>query len=479
MRRAPFGVRSAGVAGVAPHAEIQQRVKQQFISSGLAVADFIHRYPRRITATLALLMLGSASGAFAVAKLAPAVPAEPIRLVSEDVALAPLTAQLDQLDSHSFTLYHSARTQVADSPASLLERLGIADPQASAFLRRDKVARDALFSRGAAGRVVSAEADDQQNLKQLTVRWLDASDNTRFNRLVVEKAAEGFTAKVDSGALVPAERLASGVVGQDALTVTGDTHLPADVTHQLSDIFSNGPGTKSNVRKGDRFALVYRVWEADGEVLRVGRVLSAELTAGGKTQHAVWFADKGSRGDRGDYYALGGESLYKPRYDLPLGKLRITSGFGLRVHPVAGATRHHEGVDLAAPRGTPVHAVADGRVEFAGVQHGYGNVVYVQHADGRDTTVYGHLSRIDVKMNQRITRGEQIGTVGSTGIATGPHLHFELRVNGSPINPSPVLAEAQTDTAVPGVSRAAFAEQSAAMLGQLAIADQLRPGGFE
>jgi murein DD-endopeptidase MepM/ murein hydrolase activator NlpD len=136
-------------------------------------------------------------------------------------------------------------------------------------------------------------------------------------------------------------------------------------------------------------------------------------------------------------------------------------------------------VDLAAPRGTPVHAVADGRVEFAGVQHGYGNVVYVQHADGRDTTVYGHLSRIDVKMNQRITRGEQIGTVGSTGIATGPHLHFELRVNGSPINPSPVLAEAQTDTAVPGVSRAAFAEQSAAMLGQLAIADQLRPGGFE
>lgn len=453
-------------------------MKQQFISSGLAVADFIHRYPRRITATLALLLLGGASGAFAVSKLAPAVPSEPIRLVSEDVALAPLTAQIDQLDSHSFTLYRSARTQMADSPASLLERLGIADPQASAFLRRDKATWDALFSRGTAGRLVHAEADDQQNLKQLTVRWLDARDNTRFNRLVVEKSGDGFTARVDSGALVAAERLASGVVGQDTMMLTGEGHLPAEITRQLAEIFSNGPGTKSNVRKGDRFALVYQVWEADGEVLRVGRVLSAELTAGGKTEHAVWFADKGSR-DQGDYYSLGGESLYKPRYDLPLGKLRITSGFGLRVHPTAGATRHHEGVDLAAPRGTPVHAVADGRVEFAGVQHGYGNVVYLRHVNGRDTTVYGHLSRIDVRVNQRVTRGEEIGTVGSTGIATGPHLHFELRVNGSPINPSSVLAAAQTDTAVPGVARAAFAEQSAAMLGQLAIADELRPSGFE
>ena len=454
-------------------------MKQQFISSGLAVADFIHRYPRRITATLALLLLGGASGAFAVSRLAPAVANEPIRLVSEDVALAPLTAQIDQLDSHSFTLYRSARIQVADSPASLLERLGIADPQASAFLRRDKATWDALFSRGTAGRLVNAEADDQQNLKQLTVRWLDAHDDRRFNRLVVEKSGDGFTARVDSGALVAAERLASGVVGQDAVTLTGDGHLPAEVTRQLAGIFSNGAGTPSDVRKGDRFALVYQVWEADGEVLRVGRVLSAELTADGKTQHAVWFADQGGRGDQGDYYSLDGESLYKPRYDLPLGKLRITSGFGLRVHPTAGATRHHEGVDLAAPRGTPVHAVADGRVEFAGVQHGYGNVVYVRHVNGRDTTVYGHLARIDVRANQRVTRGEEIGTVGSTGIATGPHLHFELRVNGSPINPSSVLAAAQADTAVPGVERAAFAEQSAAMLGQLAIADELRPSGFE
>lgn len=451
-------------------------MKQQVVSTGLAVADFLHRYPHRISAAIAVLLLGGASGAFAVARLAPAVPAEPIRLVSEDVSFGSLGAQLDELDSHTFTLYHSVRTQSADSPASLLERLGLADPQAAAFLRRNKATWSALFSRGSAGRLVSAESDDRQGLEQLTVRWLDARDPTRFNRLTVEKTGDGFAARVDGGALVPAERLASGVIGRGAATLTGEGPLPAEVMRQVAAIFSDGPGTPSSVHAGDRFAVVYQVWEADGEVLRTGRVLSAEVTSGGESMRAIWFADKG---DKGDYYSFDGESLNKPQYDLPLGKLRVTSGFGLRLRPAGGASHHHEGVDLAAPRGTPVYAVADGKIQFSGVQRGYGNVVYVRHTNGRDVTIYGHLSRIDVKANQRVARGDQIGTVGSTGIATGPHLHFELRVNGVPRNPSSVLADAQSDTGVPPAARAAFSKLSATMMGQLAIADELRPGGFE
>ena len=125
---------------------------------------------------------------------------------------------------------------------------------------------------------------------------------------------------------------------------------------------------------------------------------------------------------------------------IPLAEARVTSTFGTRVHPVTGEVKQHDGLDLAAPEGTPVAAAAEGKVVFAGEEGGYGNLVIIEHADGR-RTCYGHLAEIMVQENQKVTSGQQVATVGSTGISTGPHLHFEVRdKSGAAVDPWPAVA---------------------------------------
>jgi murein DD-endopeptidase MepM/ murein hydrolase activator NlpD len=121
---------------------------------------------------------------------------------------------------------------------------------------------------------------------------------------------------------------------------------------------------------------------------------------------------------------------------------RVTSGFKMRFHPILNTWRAHNGVDYAAPTGTPVRSVGDGVVEFAGVQNGFGNVVFIRHR-GANTTVYAHLSRINVRKGERVEQGQNIGAVGSTGWATGPHLHFEFRVNGQFVDPMTIARQSE------------------------------------
>lgn len=453
-------------------------MKQEIISTGLLVADLVHRHPRRIAAAIAALLLGGASGAFAVASLAPVAPAEPLRLTSDALALAPVQQQIDLLDAHQLTLYRDTRVIAADTAPRLLQRVGVADPLAAQFLRQDKRAAQALFSAAATGRAVRVQADGDQNLQRLTAVWLDGKDEQRFGRLVVTRSGDHFATRIESGALTPSQRLVNGVVGQGVLTVTGSTEMPAGLQQQLATIFAPTSQARTGLSKGDHFAAVYEVWEVDGDVLRTGRVLSAERTRGKVKQSAVWFADASGEGH---YYTPAGARMHPTELKVPLaGSLRVTSGFGLRVHPVYGGHRGHDGIDLAAPSGTPVRAAADGRVQFAGVQRGYGNVVYLQHSRGNETTIYGHLSRIDVRVGQAIARGDQLGAVGSTGIATGPHLHFEIRVNGVPQNPATALAEARKNNGVMlPKDRLEFVDLADTMAAELATAMQLVPADFD
>jgi len=134
--------------------------------------------------------------------------------------------------------------------------------------------------------------------------------------------------------------------------------------------------------------------------------------------------------------AARGEAAPVLAFAMPVIDARKTSGFATRRHPIRKTLHFHAGVDFAAPLGTPVRSVADGRVVFAGKRNGYGNVVYIEHGNGRRTTVYAHLSRIDVGDGQQVLRGETIGAVGKSGTATGAHLHFEVREDGRPIDPS-------------------------------------------
>ena len=233
---------------------------------------------------------------------------------------------------------------------------------------------------------------------------------------------------------------------------------------------------RKSLRQGDRFSVVYESLEADGEPLRSGRLLSAEFHNNGKTHQAVWFQEAGS--SKGAYYRLDGQSLRRAYLSSPVEFSRISSGFSMRFHPVLQKWRAHLGTDFAAPTGTTVRTVGDGVVEFAGVQNGFGNVVFIKHRN-EHVTVYAHLSRIDVHANQTIAQGQTVGAVGSTGWATGPHLHFEFRVNGEQVDPMTIAQQSESATPVSAAARPAFNQLSAVMRTQLDSADLIQQASAE
>ncbi|MEP6792054.1 MAG: M23 family metallopeptidase, partial [Ramlibacter sp.] len=179
----------------------------------------------------------------------------------------------------------------------------------------------------------------------------------------------------------------------------------------------------------------------------------------------VWFQEPGTKGG---YYTLDGKSLASSYLASPLEFSRVTSGFSMRFHPILQQWKAHLGTDYGAPTGTAVRTIGDGVVDFAGVQNGFGNVVMIQHSNS-DKTVYAHLSRIDVRRGQAVKQGQTLGAVGMTGWATGPHLHFEFRVNG--VHQDPMLM-ARRGEAIPVsvAARPAFDRMAGLMRSQLAAA---------
>jgi murein DD-endopeptidase MepM/ murein hydrolase activator NlpD len=195
-------------------------------------------------------------------------------------------------------------------------------------------------------------------------------------------------------------------------------------------------------------------------------VLSAEFESAGQKHQAMWFQEPGQKGG---YYRPNGESLVRPYLSSPVEFSRVSSGFSMRLHPILNSWRQHNGTDFAAPTGTAVRAVGDGTVDFAGQQSGYGNIVVIQHRNNQQT-VYAHLSRIDVRGGQTVSQGQFIGAVGSTGWATGPHLHFEFRVAGAFVDPLVAIAKQTGGTALSAASRPAFDRLAVATRAELAAA---------
>jgi murein DD-endopeptidase MepM/ murein hydrolase activator NlpD len=235
-------------------------------------------------------------------------------------------------------------------------------------------------------------------------------------------------------------RMTGGTVASSLYDAADEARLPDAVISQLAQIFSNQIDFHRTLRKGARFSVVYEVLEADGEPVRTGRVLTAEFNNGNKTYEAVWHQEPGQKGN---YYSMEGKSLSRAYLASPVAFSRKTSGFSMRLHPIFQTMKAHLGVDYAAPTGTPALTVGDGVVEFSGVQGGFGNVVIVRHGSNH-STVYAHLSRILVRKGQSVQKGQTIGAVGSTGWSTGPHLHFEFRVNGVHVDPDKVIQQAQS-----------------------------------
>ena len=401
-------------------------MQQHLFDWASRLQHLIKEQPRRVMAGIAIGLSVMGGGAFAVASLGPDASTLPLQQVVESVNTLSLpTAWNDK----PMMLFRSDVTRSSDTADSLLSRLGVSDPEAAAYLRNARAARQQLLGR--AGRLVSLEGDASHRLTRLTARWA-SDDSDQFTRWVMERSANGFTERQETAPLAVTQRLGSGVIQSSLFAATDDANIPDSVASQLADIFAGDIDFHRALRKGDRFSVVYEALEADGEIIRSGRVLSAEFVNNGKTHQAMWFKEAGAKD--GGYFNADGVSLRRAYLASPLAFSRVTSGFKMRFHPILQTWRAHLGVDYAAPTGTPVRSVGQGIVDVAGTQGGFGNVVMVKHANGH-TTVYAHLSRIHVKKGQSVSQGQTLGLVGATGWATGPHLHFEFRVNGEHKDP--------------------------------------------
>ncbi len=439
----------------------------------------VRRHPARFLSGLALLLIGATGGSYALVSLAPEASQLPMRTVVEAVEPLSIEPQRDLLAAQAMLLYRSDVTRSTDTADSLLRRLGVSDPAASAFLRADRNTQKNLLGR--AGRNVQAEVDEHGRLVSLTARWSPEEDGT-FNRLSVRGVAAARKSIMETLPLTASTRMASGSIQTSLFAATDDARIPDSVAVQMAEIFSGDIDFHRALRKGDRFVVVYEILEGDGEPLQAGRVLSTEFINAGKSYQALWFeslqtAQNGKSPLKGAYYNMRGESLRRAFLASPVAFSRITSGFAMRFHPILRTWRAHLGVDYGAVTGTPVRTVADGVVDFAGVQGGYGNVVIVKHG-GNTTTVYAHLSRIHVRSGQRVQQGDNLGLVGATGWATGPHLHFEFRVNGAHKDPMTSARQAQA-APVTAALRPAFERVADLARQQLTAAAQVQVGSVQ
>jgi murein DD-endopeptidase MepM/ murein hydrolase activator NlpD len=435
--------------------------------------EFGARHRRAIMAAAVLGLGGFAVTAFGIAPLAPDAAELPQSVVTQAVVAEGLDAQLEALASQELLLTRSDITRGTDTAESLLARLGVSDASAAAFLRSDATARKLLGGRG--GKTVQARTGADGALLELVARYpAERSElaKTHFSRMTVSRIDGKWLTRIEIAALAAQVRLGSGSIRTTLFAATDEARLPDAVATQISEIFATDVDFHRELRKGDTFSVVYEALTADGEPVPwnegTGRVLAAEFVNGGKAHHAVWF--NGSNG-RGSYFGIDGSSKRRAFLASPMEFSRVTSGFAMRFHPMMRSWRAHLGVDYGAPIGTAVRSVGEGQVEFAGWQNGYGNVVQVMHG-GERSTLYAHLSRMEVKKGQRVEQGQKIGAVGMTGWTTGPHLHFEFRVRGQHQDPLVIAKSSDPVLLEPG-SRGKFAELTRAVQTKLDIAESM------
>lgn len=458
---------------------------QSLDTAVLAMHRVVQKYPKQIVALASVSLLFGAGGTYAVATFGPDAAHLPVQTIVEPARPLADAAQFEILQSDSHRLYRSDTTRSSDTADSLLKRLGVSDVEAAAFIRSDRLVLQNILGRS--GRNVTVEASENQRLVRLQARW-SPEDDGMFKRLTIENSAQGWQSTLETLPMTVSARLATGTISSSLFAATDESRIPDAVAIQMAEIFSGDIDFHRALRKGDRFSVVYETLEGDGEPLRAGRVLSTEFVNAGKTFQAMWFQPPASSGPlaqstashsltKGGYYTLSGESLRRAYLASPMEFSRVTSGFAMRFHPILKTWRAHLGVDYGAPTGTPVRVVGDGVVDFAGVQGGYGNVVIVRHANNH-TTLYGHLSKIHVARGQSVSQGKTIGLVGATGWATGPHLHFEFRVNGVHRDPLTIARQSES-VPVAAALRPQFAQAASMVRQQLAAAAILNLGDVQ
>ena len=327
--------------------------------------------PHRRAAGLVAFALSGAVAA--IAAIAPSTDAE--LLLAKTAVLEAVAIRIDEALLPAPAAYvREERFQRGDTLPGLLARLAIgeADTQRLLRLRETRLLRP--------GTIVTAEVRaGTENEGDLV--WLSFL-GSRDTAVRIERVGQGLVASEQRAPITTRTELKSSVIRSSLFAATDAAGIPDGVAIQLADIFGSDIDFHRELRRGDRFSVVYEMHSVDGRPLRAGRILAAEFVNQGRTHRAVSHAD--------GYFAPDGKNLRKALLRSPLELSRISSGFGMRKHPFLQSWRAHQGVDYAAPAGTRVRSVGDGVIEFAGRQGGYGNVVIIRH-DSRNSTWYAHL----------------------------------------------------------------------------------------
>ena len=397
----------------------------------------------RIISAAALFLAACAFGAAGVAPPAPAatdtpdIAELPVKSIVHALALPQIADQIEAIEQSGQHYIHEEKVRPGDTLAAVLMRLGVDDAAAAAFIKSDRVAHNMLQLKP--GKRIQAQTSKDGELQWLVSSMLTGDGNGNGNgnakNIVVSRDDNSFKAIEAPVALERRVEMHSGEIRSSLFAATDAAQIPDNVARQITDLFATDIDFAADLQRGDRFDIVYETFWENGEFIRAGRILAGEFVNAGRSYKSVWF-DEPALHQGGGYYRFDGKSLKKAFLKSPLEFSRISSGFSMRLHPISGQWKQHKGVDFAAPIGTPIRAAGDGVVNFAGGQNGYGNVVVLKHW-ANYSTAYAHMSRFAPGLHQgvKVSQGDIIGYVGVTGWSTGPHLHYEFRVDNNPRDP--------------------------------------------
>ncbi len=367
-----------------------------------------------------------------------------------------LVPKVNHLNSNEL-FFHTDQVRHKDTLGSLFERMAVKDQEAIKFLMLSPDAR-AVNTQLMPGHNIEAKTNLDGKLLHLKYE-LDAE-----NILVARQAQDGFTVTTEKLALQSTPVLKSATIKDSLFGATDEAGIPDQIALQIANIFSGEIDFHDDLRSGDKFNVIYEAFYNAGELVKVGNVLAVEFVNKGKTYQAIHFGDAAGKLA---YYTPDGKSLHKSFLRTPVEFTRVSSKFNAgRFHPILHRFKAHRGVDLAAPTGTRIKAAGDAIVEFAGRKGGYGNVIVLKHKNGV-STVYGHLSGFakGLRKNMKVTQGDIIGYVGMSGLATGPHLHYEFLVNK--VHRDPLTVALPTSVPIDAKYKKEFDAKSSSYLAQI------------
>ena len=410
------------------------------------------RFSLRTLVALSSLPLFGVVAAFGLAPDTNTLNITP-ETITEAIALPALASA-----SNAGTFERESVIQSGDTLANALSRLKIDDLEIQRLLATDTMRQ--LASSIRAGKRIQATTTQDGQLQTIQFERSDAP------ALTVRRQGEGFVTEESSELLETRVVMRSGRILSSLYGATDSAGIPDKIADQMAETFSTSLDFREDLRRGDTFSVIYTVNYRNGEPIAAGKLLAAEYVNAGKPYRAVLFRDPSGREA---YYTPEGESLKKGFLRSPLEFSRVTSSFSnSRKHPLYGFHRAHTGVDFGAPTGTRVKATGDATVVFAGRRGGYGNLVILRHHNGYET-YYAHLSAFapGIRPGRAVGQGQVIAYVGTTGASTGPHLHYEVRIAGTPYNPMAIKLPGSPPLAV--AQRARFQQQTANWSDKLAL----------